>query len=395
MAQKLSVKIVSILIMVMVVIMTLFTIYFVRSRSAHMEEELLTKGRIATLTEAKAMEHVLTQALKSGKFTEEELFDQNYVPIPNTDPPKYHTKFDAYLDANIQEIEDEYLKDEQVVYAILVDRNGYLPTHHRKNSQPLTGDPEKDRVGNRTKRIFNKEVELTAARNQEPFLKQVFLRDTGEKMWDLSAPVLVNGKHWGAVRIGFSMEKTNKKIAALRYQIIGAMLIMLLITSLTIYLVVSHFVRPLLRLTEAARRIADGNLDEEVRVESTDEIGTLAEALNTMTTVIVRNLRGEIDKTTRLIASIKEAINQLSSSANEMMAISAEQSAGSTQQASAVQEVTTTSEEIAITAKHVMDNARSVETMAEEANQSCSGGTGDVTNAIEGKIGRASCRERV
>ncbi|HYS42775.1 MAG TPA: methyl-accepting chemotaxis protein [Geobacteraceae bacterium] len=384
MARKLSVKIVSILIMVMVVIMTLFTIYFVRSRSARMEEELLTKGRIATLTEAKAMEHVLTQALKSGKFTEEELFDQNYVPIPNTDPPKYHTRFDSYLDANIQDIEDEYLKDEQVVYAILVDRNGYLPTHHRQNSQPLTGDPEKDRVGNRTKRIFNKEVELTAARNQEPFLKQVFLRDTGEKMWDLSAPVLVNGKHWGAVRIGFSMEKTNKKIAALRYQIIGAMLIMLLITSLTIYLVVSHFVRPLLRLTEAARRIADGNLDEEVRVESTDEIGTLAEALNTMTTVIVRNLRGEIDKTTRLIASIKEAINQLSSSANEMMAISAQQTSGSTQQASAVQEVTTTSEEIAITAKHVMDNARSVETMAEEANQSCIGGTGDVTNAIEG-----------
>ena len=267
MAQKLSVKIVSILIMVMVVIMMLFTVYFVRSRSAHMEEELLTKGRIATLTEAKAMEHVLTQALKSGKLTEEELFDQNYVPIPHTDPPKYHTKFDAYLDTNIQDIEDEYLKDDQVVYAILVDRNGYLPTHHRKNSLPLTGDPEKDKVGNRTKRIFNGQVELAAARNQEPFLKQAFLRDTGERMWDLSAPVTVNGKHWGAVRIGFSMEKTEKKIAALRYQIIGAMLIMLLIASLTIYLVVSRSVRPLLRLTEAARRIADGNLDEEVRVQ--------------------------------------------------------------------------------------------------------------------------------
>ena len=383
MARKLSVKIVSILIMVMVVIMTVFTVYFVRSRSAHMEEELLATGRIATLTEAKAMEHVLAQALKSGSLSEEEIFDQHYVQIPNTAPPKYHTKFDAFCDANIQDIEDEYLKDEQVVYAVLVDRNGYLPTHHRKNSLPLTGDPEKDKI-NRTKRIFNGPVELAAALNQEPFLKQVYLRDTGEKMWDLSAPVTVNGKHWGAVRIGFSMEKTEKKIAALRMQIIGAMLIMLLIVSLTIYLVVSRSVRPLLRLTQAARRIADGHLDEEVRVESTDEIGTLAEALNTMTTVIVRNLKGEIDKTTRLIASIREAINQLSSSANEMMAISAQQSAGSAQQASAVQEVTTTSEEIAITAKHVTDNAKSVEAMAEESNQSCIGGTGDVANAIEG-----------
>jgi len=265
MARKLSVKIVSILIMVMVVIMTVFTVYFVRSRSAHMEEELLATGRIATLTEAKAMEHVLAQALKSGSLSEEEIFDQHYVQIPNTAPPKYHTKFDAFCDANIQDIEDEYLKDEQVVYAVLVDRNGYLPTHHRKNSLPLTGDPEKDKI-NRTKRIFNGPVELAAALNQEPFLKQVYLRDTGEKMWDLSAPVTVNGKHWGAVRIGFSMEKTEKKIAALRMQIIGAMLIMLLIVSLTIYLVVSRSVRPLLRLTQAARRIADGHLDEEVRV---------------------------------------------------------------------------------------------------------------------------------
>jgi methyl-accepting chemotaxis protein len=103
-----------------------------------------------------------------------------------------------------------------------------------------------------------------------------------------------------------------------------------------------------------------------------------------MTTVIVRDLKGEIDKSSRLVTSIKEAIHQLSSSANEMMAISAQQSSGAAEQASAVQEVTTTSEEIAITAKHVMDNARSVEGMADEANRSCIDGTGDVSNAIEG-----------
>ena len=306
------------------------------------------------------------------------------MPIPGTDPPKYHTQYDAYLDRTIQDIEDEFLKDDQVVFACLVDRNGYLPTHDSKYSQPLTGDKEKDKINNRTKRIFNDPVGLAAAKNQQPFLKQVYHRDTGERMWDLSAPVYLAGKHWGAFRIGFSMEKTDQKIATLRTQIIGAMLLMLLISSLTIYLVVSFSVRPLLRLTEAARRIADGNLDEEVRVESNDEIGALAEALNTMTTVIVRNLKGEIEKSSRLLSSIKEATNRLSSSANEMMAISAQQSAGATQQASAVQEVTTTSEEIAITAKHVTDNARSVETMAEESNQSCVAGTGDVSNAIDG-----------
>ncbi|MCM2358606.1 MAG: methyl-accepting chemotaxis protein [Geobacteraceae bacterium] len=384
MFNRLSVKIAAILILVMTVIMTIFTVYFVRSRSANMEEELLEKGRLATLAEARMMEQVLTQAIKSGRLTEEEVFDEKYVPIPDTDPQKYHTRYDAYLDENIQGIEDEFLKDDQVVYAVLVDRNGYLPTHHRGSSLALTGDKEKDRVGNRTKRLFDNEVELAAARNRESFLKQVYRRDTGETMWDLSAPVFVNGRHWGGVRLGFSMVKTDQKIAALRLQIIGAMCIMLFISSLTIFIVVSRFVRPLLRLTEAAGRIADGNLDEEVRVESRDEIGALAEALNKMTTVIVKNLKGEIEKSNRLFDSIREAMVHLSSSASEMMAISAQQSSGAAEQASAVQEVTTTSEEIAITAKQITDNARTVEAMAEETSQSSLAGTSDMANATAG-----------
>ena len=52
MTRKLSLKIAGILILVMVVIMTLFTVYFVRSRTANMEEELLSKGKIEVLAGA-------------------------------------------------------------------------------------------------------------------------------------------------------------------------------------------------------------------------------------------------------------------------------------------------------------------------------------------------------
>jgi len=384
MSQKLSIKIAGILIMVMVVIMSVFTFYFVNSRSANMEAELLSKGRIEALTGAKMMEQLLEEQLSSGRFTLDDVFDVNYIPIPNTDPQKYHTRYDGYLDKTILEIEDEYLKDEQVVFAVLVDKNGYLPTHNSKYTKPLTGDKEKDKVGNRTKRLFNDPVGLAAAKNEKDLLKQVYARDTGEKMWDISAPVYVKGKHWGGFRIGFSMEKTEKKIAELKMQIVGAMLIMLIATSFTIYFVVRRITKPLLRLTETARRIADGSLDEEVPVESRDEIGKLAEAFNKMTTVIVKNLKVEVEKSNRLMASIKDAIVHLSSSANEMMAISVQQSSGSSEQAAAVQEVTTTSEEIAITAKQITTNAQSVEKMAESTSQSCHVGTGEVTNAING-----------
>ncbi|MBT7088489.1 chemotaxis protein, partial [bacterium] len=39
------------------------------------------------------------------------------------------------------------------------------------------------------------------------FLLQIYIRDTGEIMADLSVPVFVLGRHWGAVRIGYIREK--------------------------------------------------------------------------------------------------------------------------------------------------------------------------------------------
>jgi len=175
-----------------------------------MEEELQTKGKNKALNGARIMERVLRETLESGKLTFAELFDENYIPIPGTDPQKYHTRYDRYMDETILAIEDEFLeKDDQVVYAVLVDRNGYLPTHNTRFSKSLTSDKERDKVGNRTKRMFNDPVGLAAARNRQELLVQVYYRDTGEKMWDISAPVYVNGKHWGGFRIGYTMDKQN------------------------------------------------------------------------------------------------------------------------------------------------------------------------------------------
>ncbi len=39
--------------------------------------------------------------------------------------------------------------------------------------------------------------------NQRPYLLQTYQRDTGEVMHDLSVPIVVSGRHWGAFRIGY------------------------------------------------------------------------------------------------------------------------------------------------------------------------------------------------
>ncbi|MDH3453787.1 MAG: methyl-accepting chemotaxis protein, partial [Desulfuromonadales bacterium] len=174
------------------------------------EEDLLSQAKSRVRSGALELERVLTAAVDSGRFSLEDIFDENYRLIPGTDPKKYHTKYDSYLDETIKDYQDEFLDNAMVAFAVLVDRNGYLPTHNTKFSQPLTGNVETDKVGNRTKRIFDDPVGLKAAHydggDGKGYLQQVYERDTGEKMWDISAPVFVKGRHWGGFRIGYQMD---------------------------------------------------------------------------------------------------------------------------------------------------------------------------------------------
>jgi methyl-accepting chemotaxis protein len=394
MMNRISVKIVLALIAVLTVIMAISTYLIVEQRSTVLREELLVKASALAKIGAKSLEGVLEQSLSSGQFFKEQLFDTDYQeitdgPLAGSAIPKYRTAYDLYLDLTIKDFQDTFAaSDPMVVFAVLVDRNGYLPTHNSKYSKPLTGNADTDKVGNRTKRIFNDPTGLAAAQyNNEDgkgYLRQVYKRDTGVTMWDVSAPVYVRGEHWGGFRIGFSMQQADAAIVELRNTIAMWMFLVLLFASLTCLLVVSRMMSPLKELTRAAERITEGSLEEQIKVESDDEVGQLAGAFNKMTQVIVKNLQGEIDKSNRMVVSVKEAIQQLSTSANELMAISAQQAAGSTEQATAVQQATTTSEEIAATAKQVSDNAGRVEALADNAAASSTDGQKAVSTAVDG-----------
>lgn len=384
MTKRLAVKIVGVLIFVMMLIMTFFTVYFVRWRSANMYADLQAKGKILALTGAASMEQVLAGAVSDGKFTLEAIFDSNYQPLAGTKPQKYTTKYDSYLDRIITPLEDAFLKDDEIVFAVLVDRNGYLPAHNSKFARPQSGNIEQDTAFSRSKRIFNDPVGLAAAKSVAEVLIQDYKRDTGEKMLDISVPVRVQGKHWGAYRIGFSTAKIEERIAELRKQIIGAMLLMLTLCSVTIIGVVTLMIRPLHALTAAATRIAAGNFEEEIAVSSSDEIGTVAATFNKMTTTIFRSLRSEIDKSKRLFMTMKDAVFQLAGSAGTLTTISVQQSSAASEQASAVQQLTTTAEQVAITARQIMDNAGLVEGCADQASSTCQSGSNDVGAAIAG-----------
>lgn len=160
--------------------------------------------RDAAQKAARDVAAVFEQAIASAEISEQALFDRSYKPIPNTNPLKHSTAFDAFTDKVLPAIQEKILEAmPQLAYAGAVDNNGYFPTHNLKYSQPLTGDYETDLVNNRTKRIFNDRTGSRCGSNTKPFLLQTYKRDTGEVMHDLSVPIYVRGKHWGGFRIGY------------------------------------------------------------------------------------------------------------------------------------------------------------------------------------------------
>lgn len=150
---------------------------------------------------------VLDKAIDAGRIGIDDLFDEKYQPIPNTKPQKFKTRFDDFTDKFLAPVQEQLVEQHKwLVYAIACDRKGYVPTHNRRFSQPLTGDEKVDFVNNRTKRLFDDPVGRRCGDHELPFLLQTYRRDTGEIMHDISAPVYVKGRHWGGLRIGYKTD---------------------------------------------------------------------------------------------------------------------------------------------------------------------------------------------
>jgi methyl-accepting chemotaxis protein len=151
----------------------------------------------------------LEQAVAQGRISLADLFDERYQAVPGSDPAQVTTRFVALTDELFPPVQEELLAfDRKVVFCAAVDRNGYLPTHNLKFSQPQGSDAVWNAAHARNRRIFNDRTGLAAGRNERRFLLQTYRRDMGGGqrvlMKDLSAPITVQGRHWGGLRLAYS-----------------------------------------------------------------------------------------------------------------------------------------------------------------------------------------------
>jgi methyl-accepting chemotaxis protein len=163
------------------------------------------------------------------------LFDVSLVPPTGFDPPKFSTAYDALVDEELTARYDRYLLAHPwLALAVASDLNVYVPAHPRRFAADWTGDPARDLLGNRVKRILTDNPALVRANRvgiggrelaQRPLtrtelrmagcdlveppggddrrLVQTYPRDTGTILTVLTVPLYIHGERWGAAVIGW------------------------------------------------------------------------------------------------------------------------------------------------------------------------------------------------
>ncbi|SDU04238.1 methyl-accepting chemotaxis protein [Verrucomicrobium sp. GAS474] len=160
---------------------------------------------------ARKIGHLFEEALAHGEIAEADLFSDRYEPIPRTNPAQFLTPYVTLTDRLLPALQEKIAAThERIAFCAAVDRNGFLPTHNAKFSQPQGADPAWNAAHCRNRRLFNDRVGLASGRNVRSFLLQHYRRDMGGGQFvlmnDVSAPITVRGRHWGGLRMGYRAE---------------------------------------------------------------------------------------------------------------------------------------------------------------------------------------------
>ncbi|PWG64407.1 chemotaxis protein [Spiribacter halobius] len=156
---------------------------------------------------AAAVSRTFEKAVAGGRISVEDLFDRDYQPIRGTDPQQYLSRYTRFTDEVLPALQEPVREsDSRISACCTTDDRGYIATHALPVSQPQRpDDPVWNAANCRNRRIFDDRVGKAAASNRRPFLLQVYRRDMGggnfQLFRDASAPITVNGRHWGAVRV--------------------------------------------------------------------------------------------------------------------------------------------------------------------------------------------------
>jgi methyl-accepting chemotaxis protein len=278
MFRRTDVKI-SVLISFFLVVIIYVCVHFLSGINQQaISNAIYEKGKMVSMLGAKSIEIAFEDAIDKNYLTREEVFDSQYVPVSGSDPQMFHTKFDAYIDAACSGFQGTFFKDSSVVYARPMDLNGYVPLQGNNDtagSNTLQGaaDPLAKQI------LAGKRISYVVANTVDGFMQDYTLESTNEHIWEFSTPVFVKGERWGSFSVGYRNLSGSGLGGGISVTTIILAVSSILLACVVVFCVVFVFLKPIAGLSEVAGQVADGDVDRSVVIGGSNDMATLADAI--------------------------------------------------------------------------------------------------------------------
>jgi methyl-accepting chemotaxis protein len=129
---------------------------------------------------------------------------------------------------------------------------------------------------------------------------------------------------------------------------------------------------PVRRAVASARRVADGDLTEDIQVTCSDELGQLQQAL--------KDMNGNLLK---IVRDIRSGTDEMATASSEIAAGNLDLSSRTEQQAASIEETASSMEELTSTVKQNADNAMQANTLTNEASDVATQGGAVVAQVVQ------------
>ena len=133
----------------------------------------------------------------------------------------------------------------------------------------------------------------------------------GYSMIYVAVPITSNGGVVGVARVALSLAQIDKSLQHLNNVIIVGAVIAAVIAILLAFQMLRITTEPVKKLTQLSKKMAQGELDQEIQITSRDEVGELARAFNQMAVRLkemVALLTNERDRMATILSNIDDAI---------------------------------------------------------------------------------------
>ncbi|MBZ2205710.1 methyl-accepting chemotaxis protein [Massilia soli] len=182
--------------------------------------------------------------------------------------------------------------------------------------------------------------------------------------------------NWTIAGIAF-VDEINFEVTSLRNQLLAIGVLALLGFAAALVFIVRHVVtKPLRVATDAAERLAHGDLTVQLAAASQDEIGQLLTAMNGISS----GLAG-------VVATIRDGTEQVATASAEIAAGNQDLSSRTEHQAGSLEETASSMEQLTATVRQNADNAREANDLASSASSVAVKG-GDVVSQVVATMGQ-------